>query len=257
MLIGPRGGQTAAESHVENVREHFPASTMKLNPGNTHSNSTHVYSNLRAAFACSLVSGDCKGRHASLFAKVASLNASHGPFAALFCVGQFFGDTLDELTPFLTNATPVPIPTYFVSAEESSCGQELLAAFGAQGGALCPNLHFLGRSGVREIEGLRVAFLSGVYSADSFRAAPVTVPGKVCGLFPRPFRISRIVLMPRISFHFPTCSSRPHTQRLMSKSCSALLVKDSSRASTCFCRLNGPATFSLRFRTYLSARLSA
>ncbi len=125
------------------------------------------------------MSGDCKGRHASLFGKVAALNASHGPFAALFCVGQFFGDTLDELAPFLTNTTPVPIPTYFVAADESPCGQELLAAFGAQGGTLCPNLHFLGRSGVREIEGLRVAFLSGVYRADSFRAAPASMPGKV------------------------------------------------------------------------------
>ncbi len=165
---------------------HHPSLDLRM-PLNTSLNCIH--STRPLPHGCSLVSGDCKGRHASLFTKVATLNASHGPFTALFCIGQFFGDTLDDLTPFLTNATPVPIPTYFVSAEESPCGQELLAAFGAQGGTLCPNLHFLGRSGVREVEGLRVAFLSGVYSPDSFRAAPAAVPGKVCGMSTCPLPI--------------------------------------------------------------------
>jgi hypothetical protein len=51
-----------------------------------------------------LVSGDVAGRHQSVFAKVAALNKSHGPFDALFCVGDFFGATHDELQPYLSSA---------------------------------------------------------------------------------------------------------------------------------------------------------
>ena len=93
----------------------------------------------------SLISGDVRGRHAALFGKVDALNKSHGPFAALFCVGQFFGaeNQHDELAEFVGGAGVVPIPTYFVCAEEPQCAA-LNTALGAGTHTLCKNLHYLG-----------------------------------------------------------------------------------------------------------------
>ena len=37
------------------------------------------------------MSGDTAGNFEKLFSKVAKVNQAHGPFAALLCVGSFFG----------------------------------------------------------------------------------------------------------------------------------------------------------------------
>jgi hypothetical protein len=89
--------------------------------------------------ACSLVCGDVRGRHESLFAKVGALNKSHGPFHALFCVGQFFGNDNDELQPYISSAKQIPIPTYFV------CGNEpQFTLLQDDNKEVCTNLKFLG-----------------------------------------------------------------------------------------------------------------
>ena len=52
----------------------------------------------------------------------------------------------------------VPIPTYFIDAKSTIFAKTAFA-----GRALNPSLHYLGGCGIKEIEGLRVAYVSGVF----------------------------------------------------------------------------------------------
>ena len=62
-------------------------------------------------------------------------------------------------------AAQVPLPTYFVGdyGEGAEQVQSLAAADTTGRVQLCENLFFLRGSGIKEIAGLRVAFLSGKY----------------------------------------------------------------------------------------------
>eukprot|EP00667_Euglena_gracilis_P008726 EG_transcript_8852 len=108
-----------------------------------------------------LVAGDVLGRLDALFARVAAAAAKAGPFDALFCVGDFFdsasqhGAAGPAALTYLQGAAPVPIPTYFIVGK----GSEF--ELPEEGGEVCPNLHFLGKHGVRTIAGLNVAWVSG------------------------------------------------------------------------------------------------
>eukprot|EP00854_Cymbomonas_tetramitiformis_P017841 gene17841-21245_t len=128
-----------------------------------------------------LVSGDVKGQFKKLFSSVDKVNKKAGPFAALFCVGQFFGATgeTDELLPYLEGSKTIPVPTYFIYGNEiSSSGiAELLGHRMEAGGELCPNLTFLGRQGIKEISGLSVCFLSGRYDDESYREPKKSLEG--------------------------------------------------------------------------------
>eukprot|EP01012_Entosiphon_sulcatum_P011400 TRINITY_DN16915_c0_g1_i1.p1 TRINITY_DN16915_c0_g1~~TRINITY_DN16915_c0_g1_i1.p1 ORF type:complete len:527 (+),score=65.35 TRINITY_DN16915_c0_g1_i1:22-1581(+) len=110
-----------------------------------------------------LVAGDVDGKFDLLFARAQALNAKVGPFDCLLCVGRFLSTTTPHgadnapSLDYLKGTTPVPIPTYFISANPSEF--ELPDA----GGEICPNLHFLGKQGVLKIHGLHVAFVSGKY----------------------------------------------------------------------------------------------
>eukprot|EP00743_Colponemidia_sp_Colp-15_P006571 GILK01007080.1.p1 GENE.GILK01007080.1~~GILK01007080.1.p1 ORF type:complete len:636 (-),score=121.89 GILK01007080.1:14-1921(-) len=120
-----------------------------------------------------LVAGDSSGSIAQLFSRVETVNKQHGPFAALLCVGAFMQDLSSTdpsrssgLAPYVSGEKKVPLPTYFV--EGGSGGGALLHAM-PDGGELCENVTFLGRSGIREICGLQVAYLSGIYDPLSYR----------------------------------------------------------------------------------------
>lgn len=115
-----------------------------------------------------LVCGDVCGEFASLATKITKIDSKHGPFTALFCVGQFFhADGHQSLEPFLSEQSKFPIPLYFIAGEESSQSTSLIDSL-PDGGALCHNIHYLGRSGVKTVGGLKVAYLSGVYDTDSY-----------------------------------------------------------------------------------------
>ncbi len=43
-----------------------------------------------------LVIGSVKGKFEQVFAKVSQVNAKHGPFDALLCVGQFFAQDAQD-----------------------------------------------------------------------------------------------------------------------------------------------------------------
>lgn len=117
-----------------------------------------------------LVSGDVCGQFKSLFSRAGKIQKSkNGPFDALLCVGNFFGTDATALTPYLTGKKAVPLPTFFVTGGEAPCEATTLLDAIPDGGELAPNLTYLGRSGVCEVAGLRVAFLSGRFEAASFR----------------------------------------------------------------------------------------
>ena len=62
-----------------------------------------------------LVAGDVEGRVSQLFARVTTVNANHGPFHCVFCVGDFFGsgDGIEEaLAPYRSGEAKAPLRTY-------------------------------------------------------------------------------------------------------------------------------------------------
>merc|ERR1719379_3198125 len=86
-----------------------------------------------------------------------------GPFDAVLCVGSFFPEAGSEVgedfAAYLKGDKRSPRQLYFIDT-----GDVLLQAF-PDGRTLGANMHFLGAYGVRELYGLRVAFLSGRYDA--------------------------------------------------------------------------------------------
>jgi len=113
-----------------------------------------------------LVSGAVRGQFGSLFAAVAKANKKSGPFSAVLCVGDFFGE--EKASSDVIDAE-APVPTYFTSSSSSSS-----KGVGVPRGCLA-----LGRSGVETIGGLRVAYLSGT----SYSQSDVENLSLSCGAF--------------------------------------------------------------------------
>jgi hypothetical protein len=124
-----------------------------------------------------LCTGDVDGKFSTLFKTITKLNTKAGPFAALLCVGRFFDKDghQDELVPYLEGKETVPIPTYFITADEDDAkGCTSLIDDTPDGGELCKNLTFLGRKGVKRLPcGLTVAYLSGGYHPAKYTESAV------------------------------------------------------------------------------------
>eukprot|EP00928_Gymnodinium_smaydae_P057618 TRINITY_DN40833_c0_g1_i1.p1 TRINITY_DN40833_c0_g1~~TRINITY_DN40833_c0_g1_i1.p1 ORF type:complete len:608 (-),score=141.79 TRINITY_DN40833_c0_g1_i1:73-1821(-) len=126
-----------------------------------------------------LVSGDARGGLARLFATVEAQAAKVGPFDALLCVGALLPDAssaddagaLASAGAYLGGERGPPVATYFIDA-----GAALLHA-APEGRQLGENLHFLGAYGIREISGLRVAYLSGRYDPQLYETGDVDFVG--------------------------------------------------------------------------------
>ena len=121
--------------------------------------------------------GDVHGRFAALAAELARLRAQAGPLELLLAVGdvqanrdEAEADDIRRPARYRHEAGDFPdvaagrldlgAPLYFVGGNH-----EPWAALDAHpGGPWSPGVWFLGRAGVREVHGLRVAYLSGVWS---------------------------------------------------------------------------------------------
>ena len=96
--------------------------------------------------ACSLVAGDVKGDFATLFARVATVHANHGPFAMLLCVGDFLGPAAEAeaaLECLRSKELAVPVPTYLLGPAAGPGGSlppPIMAC--AQGGEVAPFISF-------------------------------------------------------------------------------------------------------------------
>jgi len=66
-----------------------------------------------------------------------------------------------------TQKKQIPVPMYFVAGNHEPFS--FLEESYPNGGTLCPDLHYLGRSGSKQIEGFEVSYLSGIFSTKSFK----------------------------------------------------------------------------------------
>jgi hypothetical protein len=115
-----------------------------------------------------LVTGDVRGKLGRLFKRVETVNQKNGPFAAVFCVGEFFPSEEEKDAPgvdiakYITGEATAPVPTYFLGGEDRD---GLLAVMSDQS-ELCENITYLGKHGVATLHGLRIGFLSGLFADD-------------------------------------------------------------------------------------------
>lgn len=115
-----------------------------------------------------LLVGDVEGGLAKLYSQVETQQKKVGAFNALFAVGAFLpalGDSESGavLAEFVSGTRKVPIETFFIDSRSAAF---LQAA--PEGKQLCEKIHFLGGLGVRELHGLRVAYLSGCYDGATY-----------------------------------------------------------------------------------------
>ena len=115
-----------------------------------------------------LVTGDVKGKLGRLFKRVETVNAKNGPFAAVFCVGEFFPSELEkdaegvDIAKYITGEATAPLPTYFLGGSDPD---GLLKVMSDQS-ELCENITYLGKHGVATLHGLKIGFLSGLFNDD-------------------------------------------------------------------------------------------
>jgi len=114
-----------------------------------------------------LVCGDVDGDLEKLYGDVEKQMKQHGKFDMLFACGKFLPSSKAQnagLQKYVTGQKDVPIPTYFIDSESgvfmktASAGRKLGKT----------SIEFLGSYGVKEIEGLRVGYISGKYNKDVY-----------------------------------------------------------------------------------------
>ena len=104
-----------------------------------------------------LVAGDVKGDLAAVFGRVATLNASKGPFDCLMCVGDFLGEAgAAAIEPYTSGTSAPPLRTYFLGEPPEGTTPNADGQF-----ELCPDLICLSGTGIVTLHALRVAFASG------------------------------------------------------------------------------------------------
>jgi len=124
----------------------------------------------RKVFVC----GDVRGNIQKLFTTVEAQIAKVGAFDMLLGVGCFMPDAdavVGSVSAYLNGEKKVPLDSYFIDASAA------LVQASPRGRQLCDRLHFLGGYGVRDINGLRVAFLSGRYNPAAYEVDDVDFVG--------------------------------------------------------------------------------
>ncbi|KAL7295493.1 hypothetical protein TKK_0011141 [Trichogramma kaykai] len=107
-----------------------------------------------------LICGNVEGNFKFLFTKVDAINKKNGPFDFLFCVGNFFGANNSQLVPYQKGSKTIPVPTYIIGPYRPEDVEHYPKENGCE---ICPNLTYLGKSGVyTSSSGLKIAYLSGV-----------------------------------------------------------------------------------------------
>lgn len=107
-----------------------------------------------------LLVGNVDGKFEYLFEKISLLSSKGQTFDCLFCVGNTLTFTFN-IMPYITLEKTFPLPTYFLDSSELSFSLNDLFPEGKE---IFNNFTFLGRSGIKEIQGLKVAYLNGIKS---------------------------------------------------------------------------------------------
>jgi hypothetical protein len=104
-----------------------------------------------------LVAGDVEGHFDLLISKIQSFKEKNQEFDFCLCVGKTFSSH-EDFSAYKTQKKNFPIPIYFIDSSELA---PVLLTLYPDGTELCNNFHFLGKNGLKNIQGLGVAYLSG------------------------------------------------------------------------------------------------
>lgn len=131
-----------------------------------------------------LTVGSVVGSIRELFAKIKAIDAKHGKFDLVLCIGDFFGppeasadvvNDEDETKLLLDGKLLAPIECYIMQGEYP-LPEAVVQKFAITGGELGKNVFLMSKSGViSTAHGLRIACLGGIYEPniyDSADAAP-------------------------------------------------------------------------------------
>ncbi|TDL24935.1 hypothetical protein BD410DRAFT_801670 [Rickenella mellea] len=136
----------------------------------------------KARIVC-LTVGPAVGSIRELFAKVKSIDAKHGKFEFLLCVGDFFGPGAeedgdsskeDDTVQLLDGTLEAPMPCYIMQGDQP-LPQKVIERFATSGSEICKNVFLmkrcgLGKSGILTTShGLRIACLGGVFNQTIYR----------------------------------------------------------------------------------------
>jgi hypothetical protein len=112
-----------------------------------------------------LLTGSINGKFSSFFKKIKNLNTKYGPFESLFCVGDFFSDTLNnDYETLIQNKIEIAIPTYFIKGKKEF-KEETIQLIESNKGELCDNVIFLGNCGVfNTTQDIKIIYLGGINS---------------------------------------------------------------------------------------------
>ncbi|KIL69856.1 hypothetical protein M378DRAFT_195762 [Amanita muscaria Koide BX008] len=119
-----------------------------------------------------LTTGSVAGHIHEFFNKLKSIDAKHGKFDSVLCVGDFFGSGKDdEIRQLLDGELQPPIECYIMQGE-TPLPEIVVQGFAKTGGELCRGLFLLSKSGVvTTTHGLRIACLGGLYDASVYSSA--------------------------------------------------------------------------------------
>lgn len=106
-----------------------------------------------------LVAADLEGHFDFLIDKLNGFIAKGESFDLVLCVGKTLSHTFDMRRFTQSDKPLIPIPLYFIDSGEFS---SILSTLYPDGKEIAPNLHYLGRCGFKVINGLNIAFLSGI-----------------------------------------------------------------------------------------------
>uniref|UniRef100_A0A6B2EKR2 Cwf19-like C-terminal domain-containing protein n=1 Tax=Phlebotomus kandelakii TaxID=1109342 RepID=A0A6B2EKR2_9DIPT len=106
-----------------------------------------------------LVCGGVGGKFNKLFDRINAIGKKSGQFDFIFCVGDFFGASNEELEEYKTGSKKVPVPTYILGATQE---KHLTLFEDARNGEICTNITYLGKSGIYVTSsGMKIAYVSG------------------------------------------------------------------------------------------------
>ncbi|KIJ69163.1 hypothetical protein HYDPIDRAFT_164801 [Hydnomerulius pinastri MD-312] len=129
-----------------------------------------------------LTVGPAVGSIRDLFSRVKTIDAKHGKFDCVLCVGDFFGplqeahagkDREDEISQLLSGGIEAPLKCYIMQGE-NPLPESVIEKYAKTGGELCKDVFLLTRlvypqlpdkSGIMTTaHGLRIACLGGIYN---------------------------------------------------------------------------------------------
>lgn len=132
-----------------------------------------------------LAVGAALGSVRDLFAKIKSIDAKHGKFDCVLCVGDFFGPlqdasahdgAQDEVSQLLNGNIQAPLKCYIMQGNHP-LPEDVIEKYADTGGELCKDVFLLNKSAlVTTVQGLRIACLGGIYNPDIY-ASSEAAPG--------------------------------------------------------------------------------